>query len=86
MKTATGLTKFSHQFNKTTGVLVFFFGKNEGISFPDEGISSIFFFRGIKDGSGTRIGHKMVSFDNLVTEKRKLLLPITLLFCFLENN
>ena len=38
IKTATGLTKFSHQYNKITGVLVFlfFFGKNEGITFPDE--------------------------------------------------
>ena len=66
IKTATGLTKFSHQYNKITGVLVLFFGKNEGITFPDEEIPSILGFEGIKDGSGTHIGYKMIdSFDNL---------------------
>ena len=43
-----------------------FFGKNEGITFPDEEIPSILGFEGIKDGSGTHIGYKMIdSFDNL---------------------
>ena len=66
IKTATGLTKFSHQYNKITGVLVLVFGKNEGITFPDEEIPSILGFEGIKDGSSTHIGYKMIdSFDNL---------------------
>ena len=46
--------------------MVLFFGKNEGITFPDEEIPSILGFGGIKDGSGTHIGYKMIdSFDNL---------------------
>ena len=66
IKTATGLTKVSHQYIKITGVLVLFFGKNEGITFPDEEIPSILGFEGIKDGSGTHVGYKMIdSFDNL---------------------
>ena len=60
IKTATGLTKFSHQYNKITGVLVLFFGKNERITFPDDEIPSTLGFEGIKDGSGTHIGYKML--------------------------
>ena len=66
IKTATGLTKFSHHYNKISGVLVLFFGKNERITFPDEEIPNILGFGGVKDGSGTHIGYKMIdSFDNL---------------------
>ena len=66
IRTATGLTKLSHQYNKITGVLVFFFGKNEGITFLDEDIPSILGFGVIKDGAGTHICSKMIdSFDNL---------------------
>ena len=40
IKAATGLTEFSHQFNKVTGVLVLFLvlGKKEAIIFPDRNI------------------------------------------------
>ena len=55
LKTATGLPHFDFQFNKINGVL-FFFGKNEGITFPDNEIPSILGFNGIHDGSGYRIG------------------------------
>ena len=66
IKTVTGLTKFSLQHNKITGVLVLFFGNYEWITFPDEEIPSILGFGGIKDGSGTHIGYKMIdTFDNL---------------------
>ena len=66
IKTATGLTNFSHQYNKITGVLLLFFGKNEGITFPDGEILRIMGFGGIKDGSGTHFGYKMIDyFDNL---------------------
>ena len=58
LKTATGLTKFSDQYNKTTGVLTCFFGKNEGLTFPDKKIPSILGFGGIKDSSGSHIGKK----------------------------
>ena len=43
-----------------------FFGKNEGITFPDIEIPSILGFNGIDDGSGYHIGYKMLDiFDNL---------------------
>ena len=66
IKTSIVLTKFSHQCNKITGVLVLFFGKIEGITFSAEDIPSILGFGGIKDGSSTQIGYKMIdSFDKL---------------------
>ena len=66
IQTVTGLTKFSHQYNKITDVLRLLFGKNEGITFPDEEIPRILGFGGIKYGSGTHVGYKMIdSFDNL---------------------
>ena len=43
-----------------------FFGKNEGITFPDIEIPSILGFHGIHDGSGYHIGYKMLdTFENL---------------------
>ena len=38
----------------------YFFGKNEGITFPDNEIPSILGFNGIHDGSGYHIGYKML--------------------------
>ena len=52
LKTATGLPHFDYQYNKINGVLFLFFGKNEGITFPDNEIPSILGFNGIHDGSG----------------------------------
>ena len=60
LKTATGLPHFDYQFNKITGILFLFFGKNEGITFPDNKIPSILGFSGIHDGSGYHIGYKML--------------------------
>ena len=66
LKKATGLPHFDHQFNKINGVLFLFFGKNEGITFPDNEIPSILGFNGIHDGSGYHIGYKMLdNFENL---------------------
>ena len=57
---------FDYQFNKITGVLFLFFGKNEGITFPDNEILSIIGFNGIHVGSGYHIGYKMLdTFENL---------------------
>ena len=41
LKTAKGLPPFGYQFNKVNGVLFLFFGKNEGITVPNNEISSI---------------------------------------------
>ena len=66
LKTATGLPHFDFQFNKINGVLFLFFGKNEGITFPDNEIPSILGFNGIHGGSGYHIGYKMLdTFENL---------------------
>ena len=66
LKTATGLPHFDFQFNKINGVLFLFFGKNEGITFPDIEIPSILNFNGIHDGSGYHIRYKMLdTFENL---------------------
>ena len=35
IKTASGLPHFDYQYNKINGILPHFFGKNEGITFPD---------------------------------------------------
>ena len=68
VKTATGLTKFSHQYKKLTDVFVLFFGKNEGITYPDKENPSILGFEGVKDGSSSHIGYKTIDwFDNLAT-------------------
>ena len=57
---------FDYQFNKINGVLFLFFGKNEGITFPDNEIPSILGFNSIYDGSGYHIGYKMLdTFENL---------------------
>ena len=65
IKAATGLNKISHQYNKITGGLVLFFGKNEGITFPDKEIPSFLGFGGIKDDSSTHIGYRIIdSFNN----------------------
>ena len=50
LKTATGLPHFDYKFNKVNGVLFLFFGKNEGITFPDNEILSILGFNGIHEG------------------------------------
>ena len=64
LKTATGLPHFDYQFNKINGVFFLFFGKNEGITFPDIKIPSILGFNGIHDGY--HIGYKMLeTFENL---------------------
>ena len=66
-KTATALPNFSYQYNKITGVLILFLGKNEGITFSDKAIQSILGFKGIQDGSGTHIGYKMLEYsENLL--------------------
>ena len=66
LKTATGLTHFDYQFNKISGVLFLFFGKNEGFTFPDNKIPSILGSNGIHDGSGYHFGYKMLEiFENL---------------------
>ena len=66
LKTASGLPHFDYQFNKINGVLFLFFGKNEGITFPDNEIPSMLGFNGIHDGSGYHIGYKMLdTFENL---------------------
>ena len=59
LKTATGLPHFDYQFNKINRVLFLFFGKNEGITFPDNEIPSLLGFNGIHDGSGYHIGYKI---------------------------
>ena len=66
LKTATGLPHFDYQFNKMSGVLFVFFGKNERISFPDIEILSILRFNGNHDGSGYHIAYKILEiFENL---------------------
>ena len=66
LKTASGLPHFDYQFNKINGVLFLFFGKNEGITFPNNGTSSILGFNGIHDGPGYHIGYKMLdTFEKL---------------------
>ena len=66
LKTATGLPHFQYQFNKISGVLFLFFGKNEGIVFPDNEGPSISSFNGVHDGSGYHIGYKILdTFENL---------------------
>ena len=78
LKTATGLPHFDYQFNKINGFCSSYFGKNEGITFPDNEISSILGFNGIHDGSGYHIGYKMLeTFENLV---------IILLICLQGSN
>ena len=52
LKTATGLPHFFYQFNKINGVLFLFFGKNEGVTFPDNEIPKILGFNGIHNGYG----------------------------------
>ena len=62
----SGFPHFDYQFNKINGFLFLFFGKNEGITFPDNEIPSILGFNGIHDGPGYRIGYKMLdTFENL---------------------
>ena len=66
LKTVTGLPQFDFQFNKINGVLFPFFGKNEGITFPDNEIPSTLGFNGILEGSGFHIGYKILgTFENL---------------------
>ena len=67
LKIASGLPHFDYQFNKINdGVLFLFFGKNEGITFPDNEIPSILCFNGIHDGPGYHIGYKLLdNFENL---------------------
>ena len=66
LKTISGLPQFDYQFNKINGVLILFFGKNEGITLPDNEIPSILGFNSIHDGSGYHIGYKMLdTFENL---------------------
>ena len=60
VKESTGLPHFSYQFDKVLGILVLYFGKNEGITFSDKEIQSILGFEGIPDGSGFHIGYKML--------------------------
>ena len=45
-KTATELPHFDYQFNKIKWVLFIFFGRNEGITFPDNEILSVLGFKG----------------------------------------
>ena len=61
LKSATRITNFDHQFDKVSGILFLFFGKNEGITFSDEEIPSILGFKGMREGSGVHIGYKMLS-------------------------
>ena len=66
-----------------------FFGKNEGITFPDNEIPSILGFNGIHDGSGYHIGYKMLdTFENLTIadDEEKNLLVIILLICLQGSN
>ena len=66
LKTATGLPHFDYQIIKINGILFLFFGKNEGITFPDNGIPSTLGFNGIHDESGYHIRYKMLeTFENL---------------------
>ena len=66
INSATGLPHFDNQFNKFNGVLYLFFGKNEGITFPDNEIPSILGFSGTHGGFGYHIGYKMLeTFENL---------------------
>ena len=41
LKTATGLPHFDYQLNKINRVLFLFFGKNEGITIPDNEIARV---------------------------------------------
>ena len=59
LKTASRLPHFDYQYTKINGVLLPFFGKNEGITFLDNEIPSILGFNGIHDGPGYHIGYKM---------------------------
>ena len=89
LKTATGLPHFDYQFNKINEVLFLFFGKSEGITFPDNEIPSILGFNGIHDGSGHHIGYKMLeTFENLTMadDEEKTLLVIILLICLQGSN
>ena len=66
LKTATGLPHFEYQYNRINGVLFFFSGKNEGITFPHNENPSILGFNSIQDGFGLHIGYKRLdSFENL---------------------
>ena len=72
-KESTGLPLFSYQFDNVAGILVLYFGKNEGITFPDEEIPSILGFEGMPDGSGFHIGYKMLdSFQMLSMSEEDL--------------
>ena len=89
IKTATGLPHFDYQFNKVNGVSFLFFGKNEGITFPDKQTPSILGFNDIYDGSGYHIGYKMLeTFENLTMadDEEKILLVIILLICLQGSN
>ena len=89
LKTATGLPHFDYQLNKINRVLFLFFGKNEGITFPDNEIPSILGSNGIHDGSGYQIGYKMLeTFKNLTMadDEEKILLVIFLLICLQGSN
>ena len=89
LKTASGLPHFDYQFNKINGVSILFFGKNEGITFPDNEIPSILGFEGIHDGLGYHIGYKMLdTFENLTMadDEEKNLLVIFLLICLQGSN
>ena len=90
LKTATGLPHFDYQFNKITGDLfLFFFRKNEGVTFLDNEITSILGFNGIHYGSHYHIGYKMLdNFENLTLtdDEEKNLLVIILLICLQGSN
>ena len=67
LKTATGLPRFDYQFNEINRVLFLFFGKNEGITFPDNEVPSILGFNGTHNGSGFHIGYKMLDTFEILT-------------------
>ena len=58
MKPVAGLPNFDYQYNKTNGILDLYFGKYEGITFPNKEKSSILGYEGIKDGSGIHLGYR----------------------------
>ena len=59
MRTA-GLPNLSFWETKNSGKYEIIFGKNEGISFPNEEIPRIIGFKDIPDGYGIHIGYKRI--------------------------
>ena len=88
LKTATRLPHFGDQYNKINWIFLFF-GRNEGITFPNNESPSILDFNGFHDCSGYHIGYKILdTFENLIMadDEEKMLLVIIFLICLQWSN